>query len=128
LTAVGSASAAGPLDEVSCSWVGNSFADKGVNKWVQQDIEGLFVASDGTVYAIVFWHEASGEATAYENGNVLTTARHTHGWNYRQLPSPPFHTTGKLCQIGIPGQTGRTLSDFVFRRVRHSVRRPPAPP
>ena len=36
--------AAGPLDNVTCSWLGKPFAGTGVNKWVQQDIEDLFVA------------------------------------------------------------------------------------
>jgi len=39
--------AAGPLDHVTCSWLGNSFAGTGVNKWVQQDIEDLFVPYTG---------------------------------------------------------------------------------
>lgn len=72
----------GPLENVTSSWLGNSFAGTGVDKWVQQDIEDLFVTSDGTVYAIVYWDEAGGEVTAYRDGDVVTAARHTHGWGY----------------------------------------------
>ena len=74
--------AVGPLDNVSCSWLGNSFSGTGVNKWVQQDIEDIFVTADGTVYAIVYWDEAGGEVTAYKDGDVITAAHHTHGWGY----------------------------------------------
>ncbi len=71
----------GRLD-ATCSFVGNSFAGTGVSKWVQQDIEDLFVAADGTVYAIVYWDEAGGEVAAYKDGDVVATAGHTHGWGY----------------------------------------------
>ncbi len=62
------------------SWIGNSFG--GADKWVQQDIEDICVASDGTVYAAVPWDEAGGEVMAYRDGDVVAVARHTHGWGY----------------------------------------------
>lgn len=34
-----------PLDKVTCSWLGNSFPGTGVGRWVQQDIDDLFVAT-----------------------------------------------------------------------------------
>jgi hypothetical protein len=35
----------GPLDKVTCSWLGNPFPGTGVGQWVQQDIDDLFVAT-----------------------------------------------------------------------------------
>lgn len=64
----------------SASWIGNSFG--GAEKWVQQDIEDICVAADGTVYSIVSWDEAGGEVMAYRNADVVAVARHTHGWGY----------------------------------------------
>ncbi len=72
----------GRLDNVTCSWLGNSFAGTGVNKWVQQDIEDCFVTAEGTVYSIVYWDEAGAEVTEYRDGDVIASARHTHGWGY----------------------------------------------
>ncbi len=62
------------------SWIGNSFG--GAEKWVQQDIEDICVARDGTVYAVVPWDEAGGEVMVYRDGDVAAVARHTHGWGY----------------------------------------------
>jgi len=66
--------------DYTVSWIGNSFS--GLTKWVQQDIEDIFVTEDGTVYAIIFWDEAGGEITVYKDGDVKGIAEHTHGWGY----------------------------------------------
>jgi hypothetical protein len=57
------------------SWLGNSFP--GGSKWVQQDIEDIYVTGDGTVYAVAHWDEAGGEVTAYKDGDVVAVAGHT---------------------------------------------------
>lgn len=67
------------------SWLGNSFA--GASKWVQQDVEGMFVTADGTVYTNVGWDEAGREVGVYKGGDAIGIARHTHGWGYHGGPA-----------------------------------------
>ncbi len=62
------------------SWIGNSFSGK--TAWVQQDIEGLWVDADGTVFTNVRWDEAGGNVQQYRDGQLIAMARHTHGWGY----------------------------------------------
>ena len=62
------------------SWIGNSFG--GRTAWVQQDVEGLWVERDGTVFTNVRWDEAGGNVAQYRDGELLGIARHTHGWGY----------------------------------------------
>ncbi|MGA2068759.1 MAG: hypothetical protein ABSG86_27575 [Thermoguttaceae bacterium] len=64
----------------SVSWIGNSFAGK--TAWVQQDIEGLWVEPDGTVFTNVYWDEAGGNVQQYRDGQLIAMAGHTHGWGY----------------------------------------------
>lgn len=62
----------------STTWIGNSFG--GGEKWVQNFIEGMFVASDGTVFTASPWDEAGREFGFYKDGNVIGKASDTHGW------------------------------------------------
>jgi len=62
------------------SWIGNSFG--GGEKWVQQDIKGMLVTADGTVYANVDWDEAGREVGVYRGGQPIAMAGHSHGWGY----------------------------------------------
>ena len=64
----------------SVSWIGNSFGGK--TAWVQQDVEGIWVEPDGTLFTNVRWDEAGGNVQRYRNGQLTTMARHTHGWGY----------------------------------------------
>jgi hypothetical protein len=61
------------------SWIGNSFGF-GDGKWMQQDIQAISVAPDGTVYTNSPWDEAGSEIAAYRNGDKLGLAAATHGW------------------------------------------------
>ncbi|SAK75982.1 hypothetical protein [Caballeronia ptereochthonis] len=61
------------------SWIGNTFGF-GDGKWMQQDIQALHVASDGTVYTNSPWDESGAEIAAYRNGDRVTVAGATHGW------------------------------------------------
>jgi len=79
-TALRAQQPASPRLPCTVSWLGNSFP--GAQKWVQQDIRGLFVTPDGAVYTNVYWDEAGAEVTMYRGGEVLAVARHTHGWGY----------------------------------------------
>ena len=63
------------------SWIGNTFG--GANdEWVQDWVQGIYVASDGTVYTNAFWDEGGREVGIYRNGQVVGMAAHTHGWGY----------------------------------------------
>jgi len=62
------------------SWVGNTYG--GGDKWVQQNIKGLTVTAEGTVYANVEWDEAGREVGVYRDGRAAAMAGHSHGWGY----------------------------------------------
>ena len=70
--------AASPRLDCRVSWIGNTFP--GVPQWVQQDIEAICVAPDGTVFTNAVWEEGGGNCGQYKDGDVLGFARHTHGW------------------------------------------------
>ncbi|WP_321796920.1 hypothetical protein [Caballeronia sp. J97] len=61
------------------SWIGNTFGF-GDGKWMQQDIQALHVAPDGTVYTNSPWDESGAEIAAYRNGDRIAVAGATHGW------------------------------------------------
>ena len=62
------------------SWLGNSYP--GAQAWVQQNVKGLHVTPDGTVYAAVEWDEAGREVGVYREGKAIGMAGHSHGWGY----------------------------------------------
>jgi sugar lactone lactonase YvrE len=65
----------------SVSWIGNSYSGK--DQWVQQDVDGIFVDEDGTLFTNVFWDEGGNNVEQYdEKGDFVRAARHTHGWGY----------------------------------------------
>jgi hypothetical protein len=59
------------------SWFGNTFG--GGKKWVQNNIEGMYVSPDGTVYTNSEWDEAGKESGIYRDGDVVGGAEETHG-------------------------------------------------
>jgi len=73
LYSVGRLFAAGPLDNVTCSWLGNSLP--GSRGWVLQAVEDIFVTSDGTVYTNVPWDEHGGNVMAFNEGRFVAEAR-----------------------------------------------------
>jgi len=62
----------------STTWLGNSFG--GGPKWVQNFVDGMYVAPDGTVYTASGWDEAGREFGIYKNGDVVGHCADTHGW------------------------------------------------
>jgi hypothetical protein len=54
---------------VETSWIGNSFG--GPDKWVQDYILQMEVASDGTCYTQSIWDEAHREYGVYKDGDVI---------------------------------------------------------
>ncbi|MBH8565010.1 hypothetical protein I8748_22970 [Nostoc sp. CENA67] len=68
-----------PTTTYKTSWIGNSFG--GGNKWVQNYIEAMYVAPNGTVYTNSEWDEGGAEAGIYKDGNVIGRLDDTHGWS-----------------------------------------------
>ncbi|MBH8576759.1 hypothetical protein I8752_27965 [Nostocaceae cyanobacterium CENA369] len=68
-----------PKTSYKTSWIGNSFG--GGKKWVQNNIEAMYIAGDGTVYTNSQWDEAGAEAGIYKDGNVIGLLSDTHGWS-----------------------------------------------
>lgn len=73
---VASTAMAAPVPgELECSWVGNTFAGAGNNgegEWVQNYIEEMEVAPDGTVFTAAEWDEAGRCTGLYRDGKVNT--------------------------------------------------------
>ncbi len=68
-----------PQPTYQTSWIGNTFG--GGEKWVQNNIESMYVAPNGTVYTNSAWDEAGREAGIYKDGNVIGKLSDTHGWS-----------------------------------------------
>jgi len=80
-TAAAAAPAPAPTLRYTTTWIGNSFGGRD-GKWTQDNIEGMFVAADGTVYTNTLWDEGGREVGVYRDGRVIGEAGHTHGWGY----------------------------------------------
>ncbi|MBD2665768.1 NHL repeat-containing protein [Richelia sinica FACHB-800] len=61
------------------SWLGNSIGNGRLR--VQNNIESMYVAADGTVYTNSHWDEAAAEAGIYKDGKPIAILEDTHGWN-----------------------------------------------
>lgn len=70
-----------PLLKYRTSWIGNTFGGAR-DEWVQDWIQAIYVARDGTVYTNAFWDEGGREVGIYRNGRIIGMAAHTHGWGY----------------------------------------------
>ncbi|WGV23178.1 hypothetical protein [Halotia branconii] len=68
-----------PANTYKTSWIGNTFG--GGKKWVQNNIETMYVAPNGTVYTNSFWDEGGAEAGIYKDGDVIGALNDTHGWS-----------------------------------------------
>jgi len=71
------------------SWLGNSFSgapsqttrQQGTaGLHVQDDIQGMYVAGDGTCYTNSIWDEGGAEAGIYGNAQVAGNCQALHGW------------------------------------------------
>jgi len=62
----------------STTWLGNTFG--GGANWVQNFVEGMWVAPDGTVYTASGWDEGGREFGIYRNGQIVGVIPDTHGW------------------------------------------------
>ncbi|MCZ8515377.1 hypothetical protein O9H85_23790 [Paenibacillus filicis] len=61
------------------SWIGNTFGGMD-NKWVQNNMLGIYVDPDGTVTANSFWDEGGREVGVYKDGDEIGLLPDMHGW------------------------------------------------
>ena len=71
--------------QYTTTWLGNSFG--GGEKWVQNFVDGMFVAPNGTVYLASGWDEACREFGIYRNGDAVGNCADTHGWGTNGGPA-----------------------------------------
>jgi len=91
------------------SWLGNTFG--GGEKWVQNNVEAMYVAPNGTVYTNSYWDEAGREAGIYKDGNVIGILDDTHGWS--RLGGKAVTTNSKYIYIALSqGAVGKTEQDY----------------
>jgi hypothetical protein len=67
-----------PTKPYRTSWIGNTFS--GGSKWVQNFIDAMYVAPDGTIYTNSEWDEGGREAGIYKDGDVIGMLSEMHGW------------------------------------------------
>ncbi|MCC5636573.1 hypothetical protein LC593_12000 [Nostoc sp. CHAB 5844] len=91
------------------SWLGNTFG--GGDKWVQNNIEAMYVAPNGTVYTNSHWDEAGREAGIYKDGNVIGILEDTHGWS--RIGGKAVIANSKYIYIALgQGAIGNTDQDY----------------
>ncbi|MBW4612354.1 MAG: hypothetical protein KME21_03580 [Desmonostoc vinosum HA7617-LM4] len=102
-------SLSGEQKSYKTSWIGNSFG--GGKQWVQNNIEGMYVAADGTVYTNSHWDEGGSEAGRYKDGNVIGALADTHGWG--RTGGKAVTADSKYIYIAmIQGAIGKTKEDY----------------
>ncbi len=94
------------------SWIGNSFG-YGDGKWIQQDIQAIFVAPNSTVYTNSGWDESGAEIAAYRNGDRIAFANNTHGWGAGGGDAITANSTYVYAAMSI-GNQNNTLSGADF--------------
>ncbi|AFY45112.1 NHL repeat containing protein [Nostoc sp. PCC 7107] len=91
------------------SWIGNTFG--GGDKWVQNNIEAMYVAPNGTVYTNSHWDEAGREAGIYKDGNVIGIVEDTHGWSRSGGKAVTANSKYIYITLG-QGAIGKTDKDY----------------
>lgn len=112
------------------SWIGNSFG-YGDRKWMQQDVQAIAVAPDGTVYANAPWDESGSEIGVYRNGDKLAVGGNTHGWGAAGGDAIAVNSTYVYAAMSIGNQNNALVgSDYppanskwfgLTRRLRSNV-------
>ncbi|WP_459904443.1 NHL repeat-containing protein [Caballeronia sp. HLA56] len=102
--ASGARAATSPLNYTT-SWIGNTFGF-GDGKWMQQDIQAIRVAPEGTVYTNSPWDESGAEIAAYRNGDRIAVAGATHGWGAAGGDAIASNSTYLYAAMSIGNQGG----------------------
>jgi hypothetical protein len=98
-----------PTNTYQTSWIGNSFG--GGKDWVQNNIEAMYVAANGTVYTNSVWDEAGREAGIYKDGKIMGMADDTHGWS--RTGGKAVTVDSKYLYLAInQGSIGKTDKDY----------------
>jgi hypothetical protein len=110
-----------PTLSYQTSWIGNSIG-KG-NLRIQNNIEAMYVTSDGTVYTNSHWDEAATEAGIYKDGKIIAAVGDTHGWG--RGGGKAVTANSKYIYIAMSqGSIGNTKEDYPPEGTAwHSVRR-----
>jgi hypothetical protein len=91
------ATSAPAANSYTTSWLGNTFG--GGSQWVQNNVQGLYVAPDGTVYTNSRWDESGREAGIYKEGKVIGRSNELHGWG--RLGGPAITIGGKYVYLAM---------------------------
>ncbi|MBK1986711.1 hypothetical protein A0J48_004005 [Sphaerospermopsis aphanizomenoides BCCUSP55] len=67
-----------PAFTYKTSWLGNTIG-KGKLR-VQNNVESIYVTTNGEIYTNSYWDEAGGEAGIYKDGKVIGFLEDLHGW------------------------------------------------
>ncbi|BAY13270.1 hypothetical protein [Calothrix sp. NIES-2098] len=98
-----------PTSAYKTSWIGNTFG--GGKEWVQNHIEAMYVAANGTVYTNSIWDEAGREAGIYKDGKIIGMADDTHGWS--RTGGKAVTADSKYIYLAIAqGAIGKTEKDY----------------
>ncbi|MEY3400858.1 MAG: hypothetical protein RLZZ86_461, partial [Cyanobacteriota bacterium] len=91
------------------SWLGNTIGNGKLR--VQNNIEGMYVKDDGTIYTNSYWDEAGSEAGIYKDGKPIFILEDTHGWN--RLGGKSITVNNKYIYIAMSqGGMDQTKEDY----------------
>lgn len=91
------------------SWLGNTIGNGKLR--VQNNIEGMYVKDDGTIYTNSAWDEAGSEAGIYKDGKPIFTLQDTHGWN--RLGGKAITVNSKYIYLAmVQGGIGQSKEDY----------------
>lgn len=99
------AAASGQTLNYTTSWIGNTFG-YGNGQWVQQNVEAIAVAPDGTVYTDAPWDESGAEVSTYRSGQRLAFAGQTHGWGNNGGDAVAVNSTYVYAAMAISNENG----------------------
>ncbi|HEX8911061.1 MAG TPA: hypothetical protein VF796_01795 [Humisphaera sp.] len=109
----------------SVSWVGNTFPG-GDAGWVPQDVQDIFVTSDGTVYTTVGWEEHRGNIAAFRDGKWVQQTAHWRRGGIDRLVGESIAANDKYVFFATgtaaPGERdGKIMGTSLARRDRRDV-------
>jgi hypothetical protein len=91
------------------SWLGNTIGNGKLR--VQNNIEGMYVKDDGTIYTNSAWDEAGSEAGIYKDGKPIFVLQDTHGWS--RLGGKAITVNSKYIYLAmVQGGIGQTKEDY----------------